>query len=71
MRPVPKDNDHGNGVHLITKRLWIRRERYQIKSNGKRNDDIDATKIKRELNWQPQFTLKDIVASSWQGIGGS
>ena len=31
----------------------------------------DIEKAGTELNWQPQFTLKDIVASSWQGIGGS
>jgi UDP-glucose 4-epimerase len=31
----------------------------------------DIEKAGAELNWQPQFTLKDIVASSWQGIGGS
>jgi UDP-glucose 4-epimerase len=31
----------------------------------------DIGKAGAELNWQPQFTLKDIVASSWQGIGGS
>jgi UDP-glucose 4-epimerase len=31
----------------------------------------DIEKAGTELNWQPQFTLKDIVASSWRGIGGS
>jgi len=31
----------------------------------------DIGKAGAELNWQPQFPLKDIVASSWQGIGGS
>lgn len=31
----------------------------------------DIKKAKTELNWQPQFTLKDIIASSWQGINGS
>jgi UDP-glucose 4-epimerase len=31
----------------------------------------DIEKAGTDLNWQPQFTLKDIVASSWQGIGGS
>jgi len=31
----------------------------------------DISKAGTELNWHPQFTLKDIVASSWQGIGGS
>ena len=31
----------------------------------------DIKKAKTELNWQPQFTLKDIIASSWQGISGS
>ena len=31
----------------------------------------EIEKAGTELNWQPQFTLKDIVASSWQGIGGS
>ena len=31
----------------------------------------DIEKAGTELNWQPQFTLKDIVASSWQGSGGS
>jgi UDP-glucose 4-epimerase len=31
----------------------------------------DIKKARTELNWQPQFTLKDIIASSWQGISGS
>ena len=31
----------------------------------------DIKKAKTELNWQPQFTLKDIITSSWQGSGGS
>jgi len=31
----------------------------------------DIEKAGTELNWQPQFTLKDIVASSWQGVSGS
>jgi UDP-glucose 4-epimerase len=31
----------------------------------------DIKKAKTELNWQPQFTLKDIITSSWQGIGST
>ena len=31
----------------------------------------DIKKARTELNWQPQFTLKDIITSSWQGIGRS
>jgi UDP-glucose 4-epimerase len=31
----------------------------------------DIEKAGTELNWRPQFTLKDIVASSWQGVSGS
>ena len=31
----------------------------------------DISKAKSELNWSPKFTLKDIIASSWQGIGNS
>ena len=31
----------------------------------------DISKAKTELNWSPKFTLKDIIASSWQGIGNS
>jgi UDP-glucose 4-epimerase len=31
----------------------------------------DIKKARTELNWKPQFTLKDIIASSWQGISGS
>jgi UDP-glucose 4-epimerase len=31
----------------------------------------DIKKARTELNWQPQFTLKDIITSSWQGISGS
>jgi UDP-glucose 4-epimerase len=31
----------------------------------------DIKKARTELSWQPQFTLKDIIASSWQGISGS
>lgn len=31
--------------------------------------DIDKAKV--ELNWSPKFTLRDIVESSWQGLGNS
>ena len=31
----------------------------------------DISKAKTELNWNPKFTLKDIIATSWQGIGNS
>ena len=31
----------------------------------------DISKAKDELNWSPKFTLKDILTSSWQGLGNS
>jgi UDP-glucose 4-epimerase len=31
----------------------------------------DISKAKAELNWSPKLTLKDIIASSWQGIDNS
>ena len=31
--------------------------------------DIDKAKV--QLNWSPKFTLRDIVESSWQGLGNS
>jgi UDP-glucose 4-epimerase len=31
----------------------------------------DISKAKNELNWSPKFTLRDIISSSWQGLGNT